>query len=121
MNHLVKLLLVALLVLPACKLQTENSSVNDEDIYGSTITGTAQYLAARSVLSKKCAGCHSYSGMTEAELVNAGLVVAGSPAASRIYYRIAGSTGGGGPKNMPVGSTLSSTDLNTILVWIQNL
>lgn len=114
-------LLILLLFLTACKLQTENSSVNDEDIYGFSGTGSVEYRAARSVLSKKCAGCHNYSSMTEAEMLAAGLIVQGSAVASKIYYRLAGSTGGGGPKNMPVSSTLSSTDVNTIYVWIQNL
>ncbi len=105
------------LTLSAC-LQTENSSSLDDAMASG---GSPEFQAARTVLSQSCTGCHDYHTKTEAELVAAGLVVAADPEASEIYYRLVGSTGLQGPKDMPQGGSLSSSDVEVISTWIENL
>ena len=85
-----------------------------------TVSGTPAFMEANQVIQTNCGSCHAYGSMNEAQLVAAGLVVAGSPTSSPLYYRIRGSSGGGN-KNMPPSSTLSSSDLNLILVWISGI
>lgn len=108
-----------ILTLTAC-LQTENSSSLDDDTYGS-VGGSPEFLAARNVLSQSCNGCHAYHTQTEAQLIASGLIVAADPEASKIFYRLVGSTGIEGPKDMPQGGALSSSDVEIIATWIENL
>lgn len=59
--------------------------------------------------------------MSTSDLEAAGLMVKGDPANSQIYYRLIGSTGGPGPKDMPQsGGALSASDIATIHDFIQN-
>ena len=61
--------------------------------------------------------------MTVAEFIAQGLLIPGDPENSRIYYRIRGSSGPNGDKNMPDdGSTtpLSTDDLTAIATWVTN-
>lgn len=97
--------------------QTENSSSQDAEQY-SDIGGHPGFAAARAILSQNCAKCHSYNTMSEDELVQAGVLVLGDAANSPLYYRLVGSTKGGGPKTMPPGGALSISDLNKIETWI---
>ena len=55
---------------------------------------------------------------SEAQLRAAGLLVAGQPENSQIYFRLNGSTGTNGPKTMPSGGALSAADLDVIKNWI---
>ena len=52
-------------------------------------------------------------------LVAAGLMVKGDPTNSKLYYRLAGSSGTNGPKNMPSGGSLSSDQIAEIEHWIK--
>ncbi len=112
-------LIALILTLTAC-LQTENSSSLDAAMYGG-VGGTPEFQAARTVMSQSCNGCHAYHTQTEAQLIAAGLIVAADPEASQIYYRLVGSTGIEGPKDMPQGGALSSSDAEVIAAWIENL
>lgn len=104
----------------AC-VQTENSSTLDESNYGDS-TGSAEFLAARTIFAQNCAnGCHGFHGFSEAELIAQGLVIAGNPENSPIYYRIRGSSGSNGSKNMPPSGSLQAADLTAISTWIQNI
>ncbi|NJL24554.1 MAG: hypothetical protein HC902_04885 [Calothrix sp. SM1_5_4] len=111
-------LAIMLLSVSSC-MQTENTSSLDADLY-SDVGGSAEFVAARNVISQSCANCHNYHTQTEAELVAAGLVVRGSPETSKLYYRLAGSSGASGPKNMPTGSSLPQSSLDAISTWIAN-
>lgn len=109
------------LLLSSC-FQTENSSSLDADMYGNA-DGTAEFLAARTIMSNNCAGtCHAYHTQSETQLKAAGLFVAGSPENSKLYCRLAGSStcSISGSKNMPQGGALNSTDVAVIKTWIQN-
>jgi mono/diheme cytochrome c family protein len=105
--------------LSAC-IQTENSSSLDGDSYG-TATGSPEFIAARLVFLQNCNGCHAYHTQTEAQLIAQGLAVAGNPEGSKLFYRLAGSSGASGPKNMPTGGTLSNDDLTAVFTWLQNI
>jgi hypothetical protein len=100
--------------------QTENSSSLDADTYGN-LSGTAEFLAARTIFSQNCGGtCHNYHAQSEAQLKAAGLFIVGLPDSSKLFYRLVGSSGAQGPKNMPSGGALSSSDLQKIRYWIVN-
>ncbi len=101
-------------------LQTENSSTFDADMYGSIGGGSPEFIAARMIFTQSCNGCHAYHTQTEAQLAASGLIVAGNPEASPIYYRLIGSSGAMGPKDMPTGGALSSAELIQIRTWIEN-
>ena len=117
--RLSSLALLFVLGTSAC-IQTENSSTLDAATYGD-IGGSAAFTASRKIMSQSCANCHSYHTMTETALIAAGLVIAGQPDNSKIYYRLAGSAGTSGPKNMPTGGALSTSEVTTIRTWIQNI
>jgi len=100
-------------------VQSENSNSQDADTY-SDIGGHAGFSAVRAILRQNCANCHVYHTMTEEQMIASGVLKLGDPANSAIYFRLAGSTQGGGPKSMPTGGSLSVADLNQIETWIQN-
>lgn len=108
-----------------CKLQTENSSSAD----GDTVAGSKEFLIANQIFTSRCKTCHEYHIATEAELQTATLcptsakpcIIAGQPEQSPLYYRLIGSTGGDGPKNMPFGSSISSDETQFIYDWIKNI
>lgn len=105
-------------ILTSC-LQTENSSSADIGI-----TGTPEFMAARTVLLNNCVNCHQghdFHLLFEDELVTRGDVVPGDFLNSPIYYRLAGSLGSEGPKDMPEGGTLSDSELQTIQTWIESI
>ncbi len=93
-------------------LQTENS--NSLDMY-------AGAEGARGILTSRCASCHDYIQLSDQELIDQGLVVAGDPEASQIFFRLVGSSGTGGPKNMPQGGALTASEVEQIRVWILEL
>lgn len=111
-------LLITLLLASSSCMQTENSNSLDADTYSGE--GSAEFVAAKAVLSSLCKDCHVYHTMTQDELINAGDIVPGSPESSKIYYRLSGSSGGPGPKNMPTNGSISNGDRALIKVWIQN-
>ncbi len=115
-----RIVLLALLILVSSScMQTENSNSTDDDKFGGS-GGSAEFIDAKDVFSSACSNCHDFHTMTEAELKATGRFVAGDPNSSPIYYRLTGSTGGIGPKNMPTSGAISSGDRNAIKVWIQN-
>ena len=109
---------LGLSVIFGCGRSPYNSSTSDALKYGSTVSGTANFLAARTVMLSSCFACHgSWSAWTEAEFVSNGRVVATSLADSILYTRIRGnSTGVAG--NMPQNGSLSSEDIVVIKNWI---
>lgn len=98
-------------------LQTENSNSDD-----ATATGTPQFIAAVSVLSSNCIGCHEeFQNKTADELVASGFVIPGDPENSSIYYRMRNSAGSEGPKTMPPSGALSAEDIQAISTWIESI
>lgn len=104
-------------ILAGC-MQTNNSNSRDATIYSGE--GSAEFLEAREVLVTSCSSCHVWATQSEAEMIASGRIVPGDPENSPVYYRLIGSSGGLGPKDMPVGSNLSSSDRNAIKTWIEN-
>lgn len=112
-------LLLACVLLQGCG-KVNNSSSMDKDIYGSEITGSAAFLAARVVLANQCFSCHSaWSAYTETDYVSSGRVVAGNPNSSTLYTSIKGNDSGTTGTMPANGSTLSSGELLLIKSWIQ--
>lgn len=110
------------ILLTGCRLQTENSSAKDASTYpAGLVTGTPAFMAANDIMRKSCTPCHPYSSMNENALIDAGLVVPGQPTSSQLYYRILGSSGTSGPKNMPPVTTLTTSELATIYDWIAGI
>lgn len=112
-------LLITLTSLLTNCLQTENSSSVDVGI-----TGTPEFMAARTILLNNCTNCHighDFHLLYEDQLVDRGDVVPGDFLNSPIYYRLAGSLGSEGPKDMPEGGALSGSDLQTIQTWIESI
>ncbi|MGE0527984.1 MAG: hypothetical protein AB7G93_16900 [Bdellovibrionales bacterium] len=105
-------IVLSLCLLVGC-IQTENSNSLDASTYGGD--------AARSVVGTNCSSCHAFHTQSNEELIASGLIVAGDSQNSKLYYRLSGSDGPNGPKNMPTGGALSSTDLQTIKNWIDSL
>ncbi len=116
MKLLATLLLVSLLT--AC-LQTENSSSQDDSF--ANVEGSAEFLAAKAVLTQNCASCHTYHTRTEQELIDLGLVIAGSAETSELYGRLQNSSGSLGPKDMPENNSISVEDVETIKIWIDGI
>lgn len=119
------LLVTGAVISGACSLggcmQTENSSALDK-ISSFVPTGTNQFSAAREVFAQNCVPCHSYQGMSEAELVAMGLAVGGGNAEdSPIYYRLFNSSGELGPKNMPTSGALTTADINKIKAFVESI
>jgi hypothetical protein len=105
-------------IFPAACVQTENSNSQDKDQYGGG--GSALFKAARTILTQSCSSCHLFHTKSEDALVADGVMVKGDAEGSQLYFRLNGSSGTGGPKNMPTGGSLSIGDLNTIKDWIDN-
>lgn len=111
--------LVGILLLTAC-FQAENSSSGDG---GPALTGSPEFIAAAMVMAAKCTSCHyhAYHTQSEEQLVVRGDVVPGNPNNSPIYFRLIGSAGPGGPKNMPQDGALSSDEIQIIVDWINSI
>lgn len=84
---------------------------------------TDKFPQVRSVIQTSCSSCHSSWGSASSSFfVSSGLVVKGNPEASPLYYRLSGTTGGAGPKNMPQSApALNSASQDLIKDWIQTL
>ena len=122
-NFIIRIVLLVSVCVSVSCLQTQNSSSQDKTSYGpASVLGVT--AAVTSVLSTNCAACHAAENFhlqTSGQLIANGYVVAGNPEASKLYYRLTGSTGSLGPKTMPMGSALTSDDLESIRSWIQDL
>lgn len=98
-------------------LQTENSSSLD----GAPPDGSPEFLAASEVFLNKCSGCHDYHTLSETEFVSLGLAIPGDPENSEVYYRIIGSSGPNGTKNMPSVGSISAPEVAIISNWITGI
>jgi hypothetical protein len=118
-NKKVWLALCSPIFISAC-MQVNNSSNLDASAYGNA-DGGPEFQAAREVFQTSCVPCHGYGGMSEDALIAQGLVVAQDPENSKIYYRLSGSSGPKGPKDMPQSGGLPPSDVEKIKVWINSL
>ncbi|NRA43925.1 MAG: DUF1592 domain-containing protein [Oligoflexales bacterium] len=143
---LIKLTFLGLTVLIAlnCKKKSEQNPVGipAEDTLPNRLEEQRQTAEANEFLSspfflffqtmeENCVGCHNASGLassadftileSEADWVNSDYVQAGSPEESSIYFRLTGSRGDLGPKNMPTGGSLSEEQLSIVSNWISHV
>ena len=107
-----------LIMMVGCGRNPYNSSTSDALKYGSNITGSSNFLAARAVMLTSCFACHgSWSSWNEAQFISNGRIVAASLDNSILYTRIRGnSTSFVG--DMPVSGNISSEDIVAIKTWI---
>ena len=110
--------LIVLISPISCGRNPYNSSTSDALKYGSTVSGSSQFLAARVVMLNSCFACHgSWSAWSESEFISNGRVVSRSLTDSILYTRIRGnSTQYAG--DMPQNGSLSSEDIVAIKNWI---
>lgn len=113
-----------LIVLSACG-KIENSSSTDEILYGDFVdSGSPNFLTAKAAIKANCLQCHAvWKRYLEQDFIDAGLVVRGSPADSKLYYRNLLATEGPGPHNMPTSGypPITSGDLSAMHAWISAL
>ncbi|MBK9323588.1 MAG: hypothetical protein IPM97_11715 [Bdellovibrionaceae bacterium] len=127
MNKLITAVTLMLLFLgPIGCGKVYNSSTYDASTYGSA-DGSAQFLAAKTIIKNSCANCHTrpsheaWSGMSEKDFISKGLVAAGNLAGSSLYTKIQGNRTST-PGNMPDGgSLLTGSELDTLESWILNI
>ncbi|MBT3980288.1 MAG: hypothetical protein HOE90_02990 [Bacteriovoracaceae bacterium] len=115
------------LLLCSC-LNSDNSAVLDykkyEAIGGIQNTEADQrYKSALTVIKRKCLACHpSYVDLKyEADWIDSGYVRAGSLSLSSIYVVLKGAGIDANQEDMPEGSMLELSELNSIKVWIEGL
>lgn len=124
-SHAVIIITLAFALLSCGKI--ENSNSTDKFRYGeSSIQGTPQFVAAITVIQKKCTFCHDHAHwkpFTADEYINAGLVFPKSIDDSPLYYRNQNVTNGPGPHNMPINGNpaLTPTEIDTLATWINSL
>lgn len=77
------------------------------------------FAVVKSLMGSRCNSCHAaWSGASASYFANQGLIVKGNPEASPLYYRLSGSTGGSGPKTMPLSGSLSAGEVEAFRNWI---
>ena len=118
--RVMRYLFIFLIVLTGC-VQTENSSSQDAGLYGGGDTQHVVFSEARELLYVNCNSCHAYGSYSEQDFIDQGLVIAADPDNSELYYRMRGSQGALGPKDMPVTGQLTQAELQKIRDWILNL
>lgn len=108
------LLLTIVSVLAGC-LQTENSSSLD----GFVPVGEGLFGEVNQIFSNRCsAPCHDFHTYNEQFFIDTNRLTPGDPENSPIYYRIMGSMGPNGTKNMPTFGTISASERDLIYQWI---
>lgn len=116
MKKTLKIIFIMMLV--SCGRSPYNSSTSDALKYGSTVTGSANFISARTVMLNNCFSCHgSWSAWNEAQFISNGRIVAASLDNSLLYTRIRGNTTSFAG-DMPVSANLTSEDIVTIKTWI---
>lgn len=111
--------LLSSLIFSGC-FQTENSNSADDEFF----KGSPEFVAAKIVFRRNCTtSCHqhAYEQQTEAELIAEGLLLPGDAEGSKIYYRIKGSEGSGGSKNMPSDKSIDPSEVVVVKDWINSL
>lgn len=123
MNKFTALFILTVLGTSCGKIQ--NSSSFDNVLYGDfTNTGSANYVTAKNAIDSHCLQCHSaWKTYTEQSFIDAGLVVRGSPANSKLYYRNILATDVPGTHNMPTSGypPIPQSDITAMSQWISAL
>ena len=106
------------------QIEDGNSSESNEFL-------SSPFFLFYQVMEENCISCHNATGLasladfsvleSEADWVNSDYVQAGFIEESSIYFRLAGSGGERGPKNMPTGGSLSAEQLSVVEQWIASV
>lgn len=102
----------------------ENSSSQDRALYTRRAAGSPQFDAAASAIANKCSECHaSWSGYSEADFKQSGLIVGANIDSSKIYYRSQTASSGPGPRNMPSAGrpTFTAVETTAVVDWINSV
>ncbi|HWU43635.1 MAG TPA: hypothetical protein VN132_09365 [Bdellovibrio sp.] len=102
--------------------KVHNSSSLDKVIYGTQISGTPNFVAARSVLAANCFMCHAeWANYAESDYLSNFLITSRDPNSSTIYTAIRGNDSGTAG-SMPQGNPdLSYDDIQLIKTWISGI
>lgn len=98
-----------------------------DDAGGGGSTDSPEYQAAVAVINSRCLGCHSSSnngdfrGLTTSKAIQKQLIVPGNLAASKLYYRLSGSSTSSGPKTMPSDGAIPLSEVQAIEAWILSI
>lgn len=104
-------------------------SILEGDSGPTPIAENPRFLAAKEIIDRKCLGCHSnanngdFRNLTESKVVQMGLITAKDPQNSKLYYRLQNSTGGplgDAKRDMPLGDSITPSEVQTISDWIAN-
>ncbi|MFN3697038.1 MAG: hypothetical protein ACK4VO_06300 [Pseudobdellovibrio sp.] len=118
------LLLICIFSFFSCGKVNNSSSLDRIYYSASRPTGSTLFLSVNNIVGTKCAGCHpAWISFSETDFVAGGLVVAGSPESSKLYYRNQSATSGPGPRNMPSSGfpALTTDETQTLVDWINSL
>jgi uncharacterized membrane protein len=121
------LFVLVLAVLPACNELVQNSNSYDDQRYGTSFVGAANFQLIAPTIAAKCSTCHYHAEWfeySEQDFADAGLAINGNLAGSSIYYRLSNSPiAGPQPRNMPQGGGAAFTDAELALMenWINNM
>jgi uncharacterized membrane protein len=115
---LILICLISLAAFNGC-MDIENTSTHDANTYGQV--SNPFFAQAKEVFRVNCTPCHSYQGLSEAQLIDTGLIIPGNAENSQLYYRLRNSAGSNGPKNMPTWGSLTTSDIQLIRDWIDSL
>ena len=116
------ILLVGLAVFSCGK--PENSSSQDRALYTRRASGSPQFNAAAAAIATKCSECHaSWSGYSESDFKQSGLIVAANIDSSKMYYRSQTASSGPGPRNMPSAGrpTFTAEETTAVVDWINSV
>lgn len=121
-------LLILLYCLSGCRLKTSTSVSGDADLFSTSgvvldtsVPSAARFSAVRGIIKARCASCHSsFLSYSEQKWVSYLYVVPGSATDSTLFKKLAGAVSGSGG-NMPLGDTLSSSDISAFQTWINGM
>ena len=102
----------------------ENSNSQDRALYVRRASGSPQFNTAAAAIATKCSECHaSWSGYSESDFKQSGLIVAQNIDSSKIYYRSQTASSGPGPRNMPSAGrpTFTAVETTAIVDWINSV
>lgn len=102
----------------------ENSNSQDRALYVRRASGSPQFNTAAAAIATKCSECHaSWSGYSESDFKQSGLIVAQNIDSSKIYYRSQTASSGPGPRNMPSAGrpTFTAEETTAIVDWINSV
>lgn len=113
--------------LTGCNELVQNSNSYDDQRYGTSFVGSADFQMIVPAIAAKCMTCHYHAEWyqySDQDYLTNGLIVFQNANASPLYYRLSNSpVTGPEPRNMPQGGGAAFTDAEVALLanWINNM